>query len=135
MIPNQSRHIYAEFTTSSDDGDFPLGYVPVVGWSEDGDALVAHPKKAKLAPASHYPNFDRLTWDNLAIEAAFTAPPGYTVTDLDGTTPLPVVGFAVVPGSGVHPLFLGTGGEILLETDNVVITPPDDEKAIPTPGS
>jgi hypothetical protein len=37
----------------------------------------------------------------------------------------------VVPGRGVLPLFLGKGGEVLLETDNVVITPPDADKASP----
>lgn len=130
VIRNPHRHIYAEFNRSSEADSFPGSYVPVIGWSNDGDALVAHPETARLAPAAEFPNFDRLSWDDLAIQAAFTAPPGYTVADLDGT-PLPVVGFAVVPGNGVHPFFVGKGGDVLLETDDVVITvPPSAEHEV-----
>ncbi|MEV0287956.1 hypothetical protein AB0H36_27900 [Kribbella sp. NPDC050820] len=123
MITNPHQHLYAEFTPSGDRGSFPAGSTPVIAWNDEGAAMVAHPKTGSLSLAAAYPNFDGLTWAALAVQAAFPAPPGYTVTDID-ETPLPVVGFAVVTGDrGVHPLFINKVGDVLLEPD-VVVTPP-----------
>jgi hypothetical protein len=124
VISNLHQHIYADFTPGNDPAGYPHAYAPVVGWSDDGYALVADPKKGMATRAVEYPNFEQLTWAELAINSAFPAPPGYTVADLDGT-PLPVVGFAVVTGDrGIHSLFVSKGGEVLIETTDIVITPP-----------
>lgn len=143
------RGWWAWYRIKNPDGTRDATPLPIVGWSDCGMPLVAHPETARLVKADEVVQpaweFQRLEYlPESSSPGAFAAPPGWSYRTYQGEI-LPVVGFVVREqredandGEGLYmtaralPIVVGADGqahEAAHVTGAVLIPPPAPAEA------